>query len=57
MSEQVYDRRGYETLLPADGDAYLTFGRESAEPPVAEFGGSADRVMGLLASVFERYDI
>lgn len=56
-SQQVYGRRGTETLLsPDEHPAYVSFNRETRDPQIDEFGGSAEGVIGLLAHVFRWFD-
>lgn len=53
VSQQVYGRRGVETLLTTgEQPAYLSFNRESRDPQVVEFGGSCEDMMGLISYVF-----
>jgi GNAT superfamily N-acetyltransferase len=56
-SRQVYSRRGTETLRTTDEQpAYVSFNRETRDPQIVEWGGSADGVVGLLAYVFQWFD-
>lgn len=57
-SRQMFDRRGVETLFTTgERPAYLSFDRETRDPRIVEFGGSADGIVGLFAFVFLWYDV
>jgi predicted N-acetyltransferase YhbS len=56
-SRQVYGRRGIETLLTTgEQPAYLSFNRETRDPQVVEFGGSAEGIIDLISYIFRWFN-
>lgn len=57
-TKRVHDRAGNVTLLTTgDTGAYVSFSSRSSETTVTEFGGSGEKVVDLLATAFDWYDL